>query len=460
MKSLVRSLGINFVGVIFVAASGFVSVMLMARWLETAQFGTVSLLLLLFNSIAILDGVRPVLVMIGAKSPDFRALIRAAELTMSAAGLAVACLCIGALTISGRHIDVLHGILFSLTLGMYFPLSAYWGLLDSRGETAFTGGARSAALTTAYVAFAALAWLRADLRWYVVAMMLMNAGLLVAYGTRLYTLHARGSSDLDWALIRRIWGDAANNLVFNVSAFVLGSLDRFVLGSMRGSAELGLYSGPYELTTKPTVFLRVLAAVLYPEAARRHGDSSFGDFWLRVLKLLFFAVTCAAFLAVMYRAEIVHLLLGEKFAAAADSFGILSVGFTLASAGYLAAIPLQAAGDFRTLRSLYLAAACLMGIFVWPAIALGGINGAAALYLSTRLVDVFVLLAAFKKIDKKVSFWRALVVSTLFCLLMMAAWYRLAAVGIVLVPLFAVAVGVPQLAMRLMPARYSTRSLR
>jgi O-antigen/teichoic acid export membrane protein len=449
MRPLTRSLGINLIGVGLVAITGFVSVLMMARWLETAQFGTLSLLLLMFNSIAILDGVRPVLVLLGSRSDDFGRLVRTAEVTMTLAGSAVACLSMIALACAGwAHVGIAHAILFSLALGMYFPLSAYWGLLDSQGETAFTGALRSVAWILVYIAFAALAWLNAGLTPFVVAMSLMNGGLLAVYRVRLYDRYARSAGAVDWNLVRRIRRDALDNLIFNASAFVMASVDRFALGLLRGPTELGLYAGVYELTTKPAAFLRVLAAVLFPEAARMQDTIKLRELLFPVLKSLFFVVTCGVFVSVMYRSKLVLLVLGEKFVDVADSFGLLCIGFALLSVGHIVAVPIQAGGDFKRLGAYYSATACLMVVLIWPAIALGGSKGAAMTYLASRLVDVALLLAACRQLKHPVSFAKASLVSLLFCWVMLAAWYGFAAVGILGLAALAFSIRVPQFALK------------
>jgi O-antigen/teichoic acid export membrane protein len=299
-----------------------------------------------------------------------------------------------------------------------------------------------------YIAFAALAWLNAGLTPFVVAMSLMNGGLLAVYRVRLYDRYARSAGAVDWNLVRRIRRDALDNLIFNASAFVMASVDRFALGLLRGPTELGLYAGVYELTTKPAAFLRVLAAVLFPEAARMQDTIKLRELLFPVLKSVFFVVTCGVFVSVMYRSKLVLLVLGEKFVDVADSFGLLCIGFALLSVGHIVAIPIQAGGDFKRLGAYYSATACLMVILIWPAIALGGSTGAAMTYLASRLVDVALLLAACRQLKQPVSLAKASLVSLLFCWVMLAAWYGFAAVGILGLAALAFSIKVPQFALK------------
>ena len=369
---------------------------------------------------------------------------------MAGAGAAIAATVAIALAVSRWHdVGLLQGGLLALGLGVYFPLSAYWGLLDSRGETAFTGGVRSAAWTATYLAFIALAWVRMDVLWYVAAMALMNVAILAAYAGRLYRRHSHGPARMDWTLAREIWGHSVDNLIFNACAFVLGSTDRFMLGWQRGTAALGLYSGVYELTTKPAAFLRVLAAVLYPEAARSDDKANFLALWLPFLKLIFFGSASVAFFAVLYRESLVQVILGTKFAPVADPFGLLAIGFVMVSLGYLAAVPLQGQGNFRIMRNIYLVAACFMALAAWPAIAFGGTFGAAGLYLATRSVDLFMLRAAFRKLGRPLSALEVAMASALFCGTFLAGWLGHPIVGLLCLCALGAATGIPALAREL-----------
>ena len=67
LRAIASSLTVNIVGVICVAIVAFFSTLLMARWMAVADFGLFSILLLAFNSIAVLDGIRPVIVHLGAR---------------------------------------------------------------------------------------------------------------------------------------------------------------------------------------------------------------------------------------------------------------------------------------------------------------------------------------------------------------------------------------------------------
>lgn len=447
-RALVKSLGVNFIGVVCVAISGFFAVLLMARWLDTAQFGTISILLLLFNSISLLDGIRPVLVYLGAQSDDFAALKRTAELMMACCGFIVVCAGTAVLTLlHWQHIGPGLGLLFSVGLGIYFLVAVSWGLLDSRGETAFTGGIRSVCWTLAYFSFIGLSWLRADIKWYVLVMTMMNTILLIAYATRIYVKYRTKPGVFDRSLMRRLWRDSLDNLIFNASAFVLGSADRFVLGFQRGPVALGLYSGAYELATKPAALLRVIAAVFYSEAARMQDMDKFGKLWVPTLKMLFFGATCVSFVTVLYREQIIVLLLGEKFRSIVDPFGFIAIGFVFVTLGYLGAIPVQARGNFRILRTIYVVAAILTSLLVWPAIAVGGIEGAAILYLATRSVDLAVMLAACDATGTEVMIGKSSLIAIAFGFVIAAGWYGFPILGLCGLACLALLVGLARLAM-------------
>ena len=147
-----------------------------------------------------------------------------------------------------------------------------------------------------------------------------------------------------------------------------------------------------------------------------------------MLKLLFLAVTCGVFLVVFFRAEIVGAGLGEKFLVAADTFGLLSVGFIFVSVGYLANVPILAQGDFRTLRTLYVVFACGALALVWPLSTQWGVTR-DSIGILTRSVDVVALCIALKRLLECPPWLRLGLAGVLLAGAMVAAWHSYPIVG-------------------------------
>jgi O-antigen/teichoic acid export membrane protein len=443
LKAIASSLTVNIVGLGGVAVVGLFSVLLMARWMPATDFARFSMLLLVFNSIAVLDGIRPVMIHLGAQDADLGPRVRIGKAIATALGLAVtvAAFFASRFIVPGQ-LDTAESAVLAIGLGLYFPMSCYWGLLDSRKQTAFTGGLRSAAWFCAYGAFLAGASLEAGPIWYVAVFCAMNVVLLVAYAARFYHYYDIGDRRSEAGLAATVGRAAWNAIGFNFGALVLASVDRVVLGWTAGPVQLGLYSAVYELTTKPAALLRVISAVFYSEAAHLQTDTeTLARHWLRGIRITFSLVFCAVCVVVFFRLQLTELLLGERFAAAADSFGLLALGFALVVLGYFCAIALNALGDFKSQRKAYSFAAMAMIFAAWPMVAIWGITGAGALYLAVRTVDVAVLYMTTQKLSQELAMSRAVVVAALFSCAAAFAWIGWAVPAIICLAAFALAIG-------------------
>jgi O-antigen/teichoic acid export membrane protein len=443
LQTIAGSLAVNLVGVSGVAAAGLFSMLFMARWMPAAEFGRFSLMLLAFNAIAAFDGVRPVMVFLGAQDANLGPRVRAGGAVATATGVAVgsATFLLGR-TILTEQLDTAESALLATGLALYFPMSCFWGALDSQKETAFTGGLRSAAWICAYGASLAGAALSARLMWYLSVFCAMNIALLTAYAARFYrryaTRNANGEPGLGTTIVRAAW----NTVLFNFGALVLASVDRLVLGWIAGSVQLGLYSAVYELTTKPATLLRVIAAIFYPEAARLQTNiASLARHWLRGIRIAFSLVYGAVCVVVFFRAQLTELLLGERFASTADPFGLLALGFVLVTIGYFCGIALNALGDFESSRKAYSTAAVAMIAAALPMVAAWGMLGAAALYLAARSVDLAVLCITLRKLGQAFSINRAVLVAILFGMTAAFAWTTWAIPAIISLAALMVAIG-------------------
>jgi O-antigen/teichoic acid export membrane protein len=163
--------------------------------------------------------------------------------------------------------------------------------------------------------------------------------------------------------------------------------------------------------------------------------------WVRGLRLIFSATMVAVAVAVFLRRELVFVLLGERFAAAADPFGLLAIGFALVVLGYFCAIALYGIGDFETQRRYYMVAAVAMLLAAWPLIAAWGILGCAVLYLGARCVDVAFLHATLRRMDLEPPAWSMAVASLLFCATMAFAWAGWPALAALSLVAFLVSIG-------------------
>lgn len=390
MGNVRRSLTVNTIGVVAVAAAGFAAMLVLARRLPVEAFGAVSVSLMVANAVAVFDGVRPVVVYEATRTDvSLPALHRTVWRLFLAIGAIATLVTLGVAGALWRaQIGIAGLALLGLAVFLYFPAACNWGFLDARNDTAFTGLARSAAWVAVYAAYIATAFVSANPALYLVPLVAMNAGLALAYRIRLGppgTGAVGGRSPASREILRR----SLDNLGVNVAATTIGTIDRVVLSAMSGMHGVGLYSAQYELATKPQALLRVANAVLFPAAAKMHASGrSVHEPWLRMTLAGSQALAALVALLVGAREPIVATLLGPAYAAHADVFGLLVVAFVLQFFGYACPVLLNAQGDFSSQRRLYLWAAAAMAIAVAPVTHAFGIVGLAGLYLAVRGVDL------------------------------------------------------------------------
>jgi len=425
MSRVMANIATNLVFAVISAIVGLVSTLVMARQMDVDAFGFVMVLLIAFNSISALDGLRPVVVYESAgETADRYALYRIAV------GMAVALSLIVVLTTSLivgiLALDRLTWpgvVLFAVALGLYFPMSVYWGMLDAAGFTIFTGSVRSVAWTIIFVMFAIFAFFDASATSYAAAFAAMNATLLIVFRVVMPPIPATGftsgkASMLAWRLLRQ----SASNVSFNLSALIMGSVDRVVLSASAGMNAVGLYSGAYELATKPAALFRVVTLVLFPEAARsKAGSAKLAFVWARATAYSFATVSIGVAFAVALRDRILIWVLGSKFAEVVDAFGLLLIGFSLVVLGYACAVILNARGNFSLQRNCYGFAAVAMACLAWP-LTRYGIIGTAVLYLVSRLVDAVLLYFTARMVGVLPATLTIMMICMFYAGLMFFAW--------------------------------------
>lgn len=175
--------------------------------------------------------------------------------------------------------------------------------------------------------------------WMLLGVRLLLA-LLTAYAVRRVLL-ARWSLPSDWGVLREMLGYSGWVAVSTLLGPVLGSFDRFTVGSVIGGAGLGYYSGAAEganrfLLVPVTAFSAMLPALSAADARDgRERSIAVMRAAQRQLAALFFPL-CLVLLA--FGPAILGLWLGAAFAeAAGTALRILSIGIFLAG---LAILPL------------------------------------------------------------------------------------------------------------------------
>ena len=135
--------------------------------------------------------------------------------------------------------------------------------------------------------------------------------------------------------VRAMLGFGANLTAFNFLHYITRNLDNLLIGKFRGEAPLGLYTKAYSLLMLPLSQINgPLTAVMVPTLSRlQHQPARFARGYLKGVSLsMMFTAPLTAFLF-FWSEEMIHLVLGPQWTAAAPIFRILAIAAILQPLG-------------------------------------------------------------------------------------------------------------------------------
>jgi O-antigen/teichoic acid export membrane protein len=183
-------------------------------------------------------------------------------------------------------------------------------------------------------------------------------------------------------------------MVSNVTAPVFGYLERFMIASILSVSMLTFYSAPYELVSRLLIFPMAIVPSLFPYFSF-HGDKSrseVSEVTSRAVKYLFLVLTPPAAVFIFFAHDIMNLWLGPQFAVQSSSvLQIITVVFFLNAFAIIPYTSVQALGrpDLKAILDLI-----TIPVYVavsWWLMRSAGINGAAFAKLLVTISDVFFL---------------------------------------------------------------------
>jgi len=183
-------------------------------------------------------------------------------------------------------------------------------------------------------------------------------------------------------------------MVSNVTAPLLGYLERFMIASLLSVSMLTFYSAPYELVSKLLIFPMSIVPSLFPYFSY-HGaqkSSEVADVTSRAVKYLFLVLTPPAAVFIFFARDIMNLWLGPQFAAQSTLvLQLVTMVFFLNAFAIIPFTSVQALGrpDLKAILDLltipvYVAVA-------WLLMRRAGIDGAALAKLLVTISDGFFL---------------------------------------------------------------------
>jgi lipopolysaccharide exporter len=373
------------------------AVVLAARTLGAARFGAYGAAgaAAVIMSIVSTAGMQPLLVREMARNPRAAPrLLRAAHWLKTALNvLMLATLWLFAVHVFGLSGDALAAALLlglGYALGSYAEnLAAYFQAIERMHVWT---AANAAYGIVAGLAGAALIWFTRSLPWFCTAMVL---GQLACIGW-LYRAYRRahrdpvpaGAAVFDVFDARALLRSALPFAAAFLALTVYYKADVLVLARLLAPADVGIYTAAYKLVdiTQALALAAIIAS--YPRLARAARDRLTPDRWAatRLAEVALLIVTPAAALAFLWKSQIVHVLYGGGYGAAALPAGLLAVALVPLALNLLAGYILAATDGMKLMAALYCAAAIVKLAAVAGAARLWGAAGAAAVMLGAELL--------------------------------------------------------------------------
>jgi O-antigen/teichoic acid export membrane protein len=412
-RKLFSDIGAVAGATIVLALVGAAATIALAHLLPVEQFGKVSILLLAFNLTSTFDAVRPVTIYFANRYVNQPQETFACIFWLNAGiggTLAVALTGVAFAT----SIEILQRGEVMCLAGVFLLAllhSAYWGWADAHGLVAGTALIRSLTLIVVYVAFVLAA----------TAVMLTSCWWL-CHSRQLATGVSRPNS----SIMKAIGAEVRRSMQFNIATLILATTDRLAIYSISGSRMLGIYSGHFDLATKPMALLRAVQSALNPHLTRAVADNK--DIFPLVAsatKVLFGALSVVVWIAVFFRESITRVLLGSDYVSHAEVFAAVVLAQCFVLLGYSSNLFLNSSGDFRVQKTYYSFAAVAMLLLVVPATYMVGLTGVAIVYLVVRTVDVGLLRAAVRTLGRDAITPKIVLTAVTWCGAGLSAWLQL-----------------------------------
>jgi O-antigen/teichoic acid export membrane protein len=403
----------NLVGQVLPMAVGVLTIPLIVRGLGTAQYGILSIAMMLLGYFNIFDlGLSRATVKFVAENLDPENIHKVPELIWTSLSLLVGLGIIGAtvaaifVPISVTHLFKMPAELAGQARIALFVLCASMPIM--LGNNALRG------VLEAAQRFDLVNYIKvpSSVLFYLAAALAIPFGVRVA-GIVSLLVFIRLASTLAYLFLcfRTIPGLASHFrvsraslgplatfggwiMVTNVTGPVFGYLERFMIASLLSVSMLAFYSAPYELVSKLLIFPMSVAPSLFPYFSY-HGSrksSEVSEVTSRTLKYLFLVLTPPLAVFIFFARDIMNLWLGPQFAVQSTSvLQLTTLVFFLNAFAFVPFTSVQALGRPDLKAILDLAAIPAYSVAAWWLIKHQGINGAAFAKLLLTICDCTVL---------------------------------------------------------------------
>jgi O-antigen/teichoic acid export membrane protein len=232
---------------------------------------------------------------------------------------------------------------------------------------------------------------------YLVAAMVLvrSAGWLAMLTLCVKVLPKPGAGTrLDLQLVKPLLSFGGWVTVSGVVSPLMVELDRFLIAAMLSVGAVAYYAVPYQVITKLLIVPQAVVGVLFPafSAAFAYDRTRAKFLFDRGVKYIFLALFAPVMLAVTFAPEALRFWLGSSFSE--HSSGVLrwlAIGVLTNSLAHVPFALVQAAHRPDLTAKLHVAELPFYLAFLWLALRLWGLDGAAAAWTARVSVDALVL---------------------------------------------------------------------
>ncbi len=404
------------------------SVPYITRQVSPSDYGHISLFILFFYLFAFVDGIRPVI--INSVHHSFRTqsdFFRSCHVFSWLCG-AVLCVLSFVLLMLFYHqrLSAAEILFISLCALFCVPMNNEAAFLEAGERVGFVMMVRSAGWVLFYASFIFYATVGAAFEWYALSVAGMNGFLLICY--RMANSREFRSGRFRFAIIKEMMTKIRQVIVFNLCSTLMSSLDRLFISRLLPIQLLAHYSVQYEFGFNWNTLVHTAGRVLYPHLSRRMADEPLSEtvlFWVRMNKLIFFAVFSLTLAGAAFSEEIIGLYAGSVYKEHHYIFRFVMIGVAISALGVMATVFQRARGDFASQEKAYGIAALTGIVLVYPLVKTFGILGAAFVYLAVRIGDILLVFKIRRDFfppashAKHLMLWPGLFVCVYLCL-----WYE------------------------------------
>ena len=288
---------------------------------------------------------------------------------------------------TARHVAYLMGpaALFR-SFNMTFR-SVFQGIEQFSKETRIVVTERVALLVLGFMVLV----IQPSALWFAAAFLVARGGTLVLYVATVRNVVGA---------IRPVW-DAPLVSRFQITAFPLGvstiifglsmQAEILMLGWFRQPGEVGLYSAAMKIFEGALVIPLIFNSVFYPRLshASEHDPGQFGELSYRVLKYVMIIAVPVVLLGLFHAPDMMSLLFGAEYAAAAPVLSVLLVAVALQFIVTVFYTQFRALGEMKQVMRIMLVGLLVkvgVGLLAIPAHGVSGAALAAVLSVTTALL--------------------------------------------------------------------------